>query len=83
MRARGSAALVAPSEPLDAASAGHRCKLCTANDVDGVIKQLAGDLWNSRRYGTLDDRPWEEAGDYWQRTFREFAETAVESLQHR
>lgn len=61
--------------------APHRCRLCSANDLDGVIEQLAADLWESRRYGTLDDRPWEEAGEHWQRVFREFAETAVKSLR--
>jgi hypothetical protein len=60
----------------------ERCRLCTANDRDGVIEQLAADLWNSRRHGTLDDHPWEQAGDYWQRMFRELAVTAVGSLAH-
>lgn len=59
----------------------ERCRLCTANDREGVIEQLAADLWNSRRHGTLDDRAWPEAGSYWQRIFREFAETAVQSMQ--
>lgn len=57
-----------------------RCRLCTANDADAVIEQLAADLWESRRNGHLDDRPWVEAGDYWQRVFREFAGAAVTSL---
>ena len=55
-------------------------RLCTANDRDGMIAQLAGDLWNSRRQGMLDDRPWDGAGEYWQRIFRELAVTAVGSL---
>lgn len=59
---------------------GARWRLCTANDQDGVIEQLAADLWESRRNGHLDDRPWVTAGEYWQRTFREFAEAAVDSL---
>lgn len=59
----------------------HRCRLCTANDVDGLIERLAEELWDSRRYGTLDDRPWAQAGEYWQRTFRELTETVVASLQ--
>lgn len=62
-------------------SDGHRCRLCTANDIDGLIEQVAEDMWESRRHGTLDDLPWAECGDYWQRTFRELAETAVESLR--
>ncbi|HVJ03822.1 MAG TPA: hypothetical protein VM662_16715 [Sphingomonas sp.] len=45
-----------------------------------MIEQLAADLWESRRHGTLDDRAWKDAGPYWQRAFRELAETAVASL---
>ncbi|CAN5773137.1 hypothetical protein BH11PSE6_BH11PSE6_01650 [soil metagenome] len=58
-----------------------RCRICTANDIDAVIEQLAEDLWESRRGGTLDDWPWAETSDHWKRIFREFAETAVHSLQ--
>ena len=57
-----------------------RCRLCTSNDRERVIEQLAADLWESRRGGTLDDRPWLEAGDYWQAIFRHFAKTAADSL---
>lgn len=41
----------------------------------------AADLWESRRHGTLDDWPWDQAGSYWQPVFRELAETAIESLE--
>ncbi|MES2339617.1 MAG: hypothetical protein V4537_16115 [Pseudomonadota bacterium] len=61
-------------------AAGGRCRLCSANDLDGVIEKLAADLWESRRHGTLDDWPWVDAGPQWQQTFREFAATAVASL---
>jgi hypothetical protein len=57
-----------------------RCRLCAANDRDAVIEKLAADLWESRRHGTLDDRPWSEAGPHWQNIFRQLAQTAVESL---
>ncbi len=57
------------------------CRLCTANDEDALVETLAADLWESRRHGTLDDRPWEQAGDHWQRIFRDFALTALESLR--
>lgn len=57
------------------------CRLCTANDEESLIEGLAADLWESRRHGTLDDRPWSLAGDHWQRIFRDFATTAVESLR--
>ena len=59
----------------------HRCRLCSANDREAVVEQLAADLWESRRLGTLDDWPWDQTSEYWKRTFRAFAETAVDSLR--
>jgi hypothetical protein len=58
----------------------RRCRLCTANDLDGLIEDLAAELWESRRHGTLDDHPWAEAGPMWQRIFRDFAHTAIDVL---
>ena len=60
-----------------------RCRICTANDLDALIEELAAELWESRRHGTLDDRGWEDAGDMWQTTFRGFARTAIEVLNAR
>lgn len=59
---------------------GDRCRVCTTNDREALIEQVAADLWESRRHGTLDDFPWEKAGGYWQRIYRELGETAVDSL---
>jgi hypothetical protein len=50
------------------------------NDHDALIEELAEELWESRRHGTLDDWPWAEAGPMWQSTFRGFAATAIEVL---
>jgi hypothetical protein len=63
--------------------ADGRCRLCTANDLDALVDELAGELWESRRSGTLDDWPWEEAGPMWQSTFRGFAATAIDVLAAR
>ena len=52
-------------------------RLWTANDQDALIEHVAEQLWESRRYGTLDDWPWSEAGAHWQQTFRELASAAV------
>ena len=57
-----------------------RCRLCTANDTEALIEQLAGELWESQRGGTFDDWPWAETSEYWKRAFRLFAKAAVESL---
>lgn len=60
---------------------GQRCRLCTANDRQTLIDSVAEDLWESRRHG-FDGRPFADCGPYWQRIFREYAETAIDSLQH-
>jgi hypothetical protein len=59
----------------------RRCRICTANDPEALVERLAADLWETQRHGTLDDRPWEGAGEYWQRIFRAFAETAIKTLR--
>ena len=53
-----------------------RCRLCTANDPEAVIEDVAARLWESR-----DERPWNEAGGYWQRVFRELAQTSIAALR--
>ncbi|MFS0738198.1 hypothetical protein ABC347_14235 [Sphingomonas sp. 1P06PA] len=64
----------------DAGAGGHRCRLCTANDHNALIEHIAIELWESRRHGTLDDWPWDQAG-YWQDIMRELARSAVRALQ--
>jgi hypothetical protein len=68
---------------MDAPTHDNRCRLCTANDLDGLKEEMAEALWESRRRGTLDDWPWAEAGPMWQRVFRDFGETAVEAMLER
>lgn len=65
------------------AGIGHNrpCLLCGSSEHLGLIERVAADLWESRRTGHLDDRPWAEAGEYWQRIFRGFAESAIESIR--
>lgn len=68
------------------AGSGHNqagCRLCTATDRAGLIEQLAADLWESRRTGHVDDRPWEDAGEYWHHSFRRLAMAAIDSLEGR
>lgn len=64
----------------DEACGARRCRICTANDLDGLIEHVAAELWESRRHGTLDDRAWAEAGAYWQTIYRELGTTAVEAM---
>ncbi len=56
----------------------HRCRLCTANDQDGLVEQLAAELWATT---PEDDRSWAEAGPHWQATFRVHAATAVRIMR--
>ncbi|MBV9527892.1 hypothetical protein [Sphingomonas sp.] len=59
-----------------------RCRLCTSNDRDALIEELAIEMWESRRDREIDP-PWEGAGDYWQRAMREFAAATVKMLERR
>lgn len=58
-----------------------RCRLCAADDRAALIEYAAEALWESRRHGSPDDRPWETAGEYWKRTYRELATTFVGAMQ--
>lgn len=58
----------------------ERCRLCTSNDREGLVEQLAADLW-SRHQESEVMGPWEEAGLYWQTAMRNFARSAVEMLE--
>ncbi len=60
-------------------SAG-RCRICTANDREALIEDLARALWDSRRSGTLDDVPLDQAAEHWQHVFHEFASSAIDLL---
>ncbi|MCW2406932.1 hypothetical protein M2336_003616 [Sphingobium sp. B1D7B] len=57
-----------------------RCRLCTTNDRDALAEQLAEEMWNSRRDRAIDP-PWEEAGPYWHRAMRQFADATLKMLQ--
>jgi hypothetical protein len=57
-----------------------RCRLCTANDRDALIDQVAERMWERQRHGSPSDWPWAEAGPYWRPIYIELAATAVELL---
>ena len=50
----------------------HCCRLCTANDPNGVVERIAARLWESRY-----ERAWDDAGEYCQRIFRKLASAAA------
>ncbi|MEH3120362.1 MAG: hypothetical protein PGN16_00045 [Sphingomonas phyllosphaerae] len=66
---------------------GHNqpCALCAGGGPgdEVLVEQVADDLWESRRHGTLDDVPWAECGAYWQHIFRGFAAAAIASIKKR
>lgn len=51
------------------------CRVCTSNDHDALIEQLAEEIWNTRRSEDPADEweLWERALPYWQITFRDHA----------
>jgi hypothetical protein len=49
------------------------CRLCTANDREALIEDLAAKFWAGERDDALDGRTWAQAGSYWQPIFRRFA----------
>ena len=53
-----------------------RCRLCTANDQDALVEQLAADLWRTR-----DGQPWAEVSDQWRHVFRQFATAAIDTMR--
>jgi hypothetical protein len=58
-----------------------RCRICTANDPDGLVEELAAAFWETQRHGTLDDHPWDKAGPHWQYVFRNYARGALDVLR--
>lgn len=59
-----------------------RCRLCTANDKEALIEELAAEMWNLRR-DYHNDPAWEDCGSYWQEVFRGFACATVALLDQR
>jgi hypothetical protein len=57
-----------------------RCRLCTANDREALIEELAARMWESRRDPELDPHRWEKAPSYWQRAMRQFAGETIKML---
>jgi hypothetical protein len=56
-----------------------RCRLCTTNDIEGLIDELAAEMWDSRRDRDMDPS-WPDAPPYWHRAMREFAEATLKML---
>jgi hypothetical protein len=57
-----------------------RCRLCTTNDREALVEQLASELWLSHRDSEVDP-DWQNAAPYWQRVMRTFAATTLRTLE--
>lgn len=57
----------------------HRCRLCTTNDRESLVEELAERMWNARRERALDP-DWPNAGPYWQQAIRLFASETIRML---
>ena len=57
-----------------------RCRLCTTNDRDGLVEQLAAEMWDRHRDRELMGS-WEEASEHWHRTMRDFARATLDMLE--
>lgn len=63
---------------------GHNapgCRLCGCTDREGLIEQLAAELWESRQ-DYVEFIAWADAGEYWHHAFRGFAMTVIDRLAH-
>lgn len=72
---------VAESELGGSPDIGHRCRICTANDIDALIEEVAERMWEQRRDLQMGDPAWADAGLYWQQTFREYARAMVDVVR--
>lgn len=59
------------------------CRICSANDRDALIEDMARAMWDTQASTNTDDewRPWERAGPYWQRIMRQFADASERALR--
>jgi hypothetical protein len=53
------------------------CRVCTANDRDALVEELAAEFWKGSCAGPIDGRPWEQAGAYWHAAYRKLADKMV------
>lgn len=57
----------------------ERCRLCTTNDVDGLIEEIAQELWASFPKDVAGT--WADAEGYWQHVMRSHARVMVNLLR--
>jgi hypothetical protein len=45
---------------------------------EALVEEIAATMWESRRDGVMESRVWANAGEYWQKPFREMARGVAE-----
>lgn len=60
-----------------------RCRICTANDREALIEDMAKAMWDTQI--TTDTHsdwdPWPEASPFWQQRMREFAAASLRAIE--
>lgn len=56
-----------------------RCRICTVNDDEALIEQMAEAMWLTQETRDPDNewRPWDHAGPYWQRVMLDYARASL------
>ncbi len=59
-----------------------RCRICTSNDREQLIEDMARAMWATQKSSNPDDewREWDES-PYWQAVMRGFAEASLRILE--
>lgn len=65
----------------DMEAESHRCRICTANDLEALVEETAQAMWEIERPSDPHEVPWADAGGHWQALFRGFATAALGVLR--
>lgn len=62
-----------------------RCRICTANDRQALILDMAIAMWDTQTNGDThtDYEPWPEASPFWQQRMLEFAEASLKAIERK
>ena len=55
----------------------HRCRVCTTNDRDALVEEMAAGAWGAAGYG----QKWEDVSATWHTAFRHHADLMLRVLE--
>jgi hypothetical protein len=60
-----------------------RCRICTANDREALIEDMARAMWDSQESTNPDDewQPWDKAPPYWHGLMRSYATDCLKQIE--